>query len=137
MHHCLSLHNTLSRYGTNAFKGGYGRRITPKLRRGSVYHLHWLSEDTTFLNLPVLLKYKTVILCKNPIDALSLYCMGCPYVIALMGIRYFNELHIEKLFQHNIDVVIIACEKKTYVSKIRSKLKQAGFDVRFLKLPKN
>jgi len=117
--------------------GGYGRRITPKLKRGSVYHLHWLSEDTTFFSLPVLPKYSNIILCKNPIVALSLYCLGYPYVIAIMSIRYFNELHIEKLLQHNIDVVILACEKSTYVNKIRRKLKLAGFEVRFLKLPKD
>lgn len=121
---------------TGRITGGYGRRITPKLRRGSVYHLHWLSEETTFFNLPVLLKYNNIILCKNPIDALSLYCVGCPSVIALMSIRYFNELHIEKLLQHNIDAVILACEKSTYTNKVRIKLKQAGFEVRFLKLPK-
>lgn len=115
--------------------GGYGRRITTKLRAGSTYHLHWLSEETTFFNLPVLEQHKTIILCKNPVDALSAYCLGYYNVISLMGAQSFDYTHIEKLKQHNVSTILLACGGNIYNRRIKTKLRRAGFVVYILKLP--
>ncbi len=115
--------------------GGYGRRITTKLKAGSVYHLHWLSEEITFFNLPVLQQHKVIILCKNPIDALSIYCLGYHNVISLMGVQSFDDKHIKKLKQHSVSTVLLACVGDFYTRRIKTKLKQAGFVVGILKLP--
>jgi DNA primase len=119
----------------NNVTGGYGRRITTKLRAGSVYHLHWLSEETTFFNLPILQQHKTIILCKNPVDALSAYCLGYYNVISLMGAQSFDYTHIEKLKQHNVSTILLACGGNIYNRRIKTKLRRAGFVVHILKLP--
>lgn len=120
---------------SNNVTGSYGRRITTKLRAGSVYHLHWLSEEITFFNLPVLLQHKTIILCKNPVDALSAYCLGYYNVISLMGAQSFDDKHIEKLKQHNVSTILLACGGNIYTRRIKTKLKQAGIIAHILKLP--
>lgn len=88
--------------------GGYGRRITPKLKAYSVYHVHWTSETMTFFNLKALQQYKKVILCKSPVDALTLWCLGFKHVIATIGIMGFGKRHLDKLKQHDVHTVIIA-----------------------------
>jgi len=88
--------------------GGYGRRITPKLPSGMVYHVHWNNEQALFFNQPTMLDEKTLILCKNPIEALSWWCHGFKNVVSLMGAHSFSQAHILKLKQHSIREIILA-----------------------------
>jgi DNA primase len=77
--------------------GAYGRRITPKLKASSVYHVHWFSEDTLFFNGTVINQYDQVIMCKTPLEALVWWCAGFKYVFALMGKSTFNAQHLHAL----------------------------------------
>ena len=88
--------------------GGYGRRITHKLKSHSVYHVHCLTEQTTFFNVSALEKYSVIILCKNPIDALSWWCYGYKNCISLMGIFGFSKYHLKQLKSHGIKQVYLA-----------------------------
>lgn len=116
--------------------GAYGRRISRKLRSGSVYHLHWLSEDTTFFNLKALSNFKVVVLCKNPIDALSLINMDYPGVIGLMGMHLFSGEHIKVLLKYGADAVLLACKKCAYTNRIKDRLNKVGISSCYVTLPK-
>ncbi len=45
--------------------GAYGKRITPKLKAGSVYQVYWITERTRLFNERVLLDAKEIILCRT------------------------------------------------------------------------
>ena len=115
--------------------GAYGRRISTKLRPKSAYYLHWISDDTSFFNLNALLQYDVVVLCKSPLEAVSLYRLGYPCVIAAMSLNSFNDRHIDKLLQHNIRSVLLACSKNSRSDNIKKRLVKLGIDARFLALP--
>lgn len=92
----------------NRIVGAYGRRVTPKLRSPSVYHVHWLTSETSFFNLKALTQSSTVIICKNPLDALTLITHGYPNVVATMGAKSYNKLHTSILKSMGINKTIIA-----------------------------
>ncbi len=104
--------------------GGYGRRVTPKLRAPSVYHLHWVSDNTTFFNLPALAQNKEIILCKSPLEALTLWCLGFKNVVATMGYLSFTDQHLKKLKQYEIQTVLLAYGKTTTAKKKVAFIKQ-------------
>lgn len=90
--------------------GGYGRRITDKLKHGSVYHVHWLSEHALFFNGQCLQTNTkdSVILCKNPIDTLSWIRAGFSDVLGLMGCESFTQKHAQCLAACKVTAVYIA-----------------------------
>ncbi|MCW8876733.1 MAG: toprim domain-containing protein [Kangiellaceae bacterium] len=92
----------------NRIVGAYGRRVTPKLRSQSVYHVHWLTNETSFFNLKALTDYSTVIICKNPLDALTLHTYGYPNVVATMGAKSYSKHHTSVLKSMGINKAIIA-----------------------------
>lgn len=88
--------------------GGYGRRIAPRLRWNSSYHVHWLTEKTTFFNTAELIDNTHIILCKNPLDALSWWCSGFKNTLALMGVHSFSQEHLVLLNDCGVKVVYLA-----------------------------
>ena len=88
--------------------GGYGRRITTKLKSNSVYHVHWLSRELSFFNVKALINYDHVVLCKSPIEALSLLLTGMPNVVSTIAVRSFNAVHVDILKSHGIKSISIA-----------------------------
>ncbi|WP_251359100.1 toprim domain-containing protein [Kangiella sp. TOML190] len=88
--------------------GAYGRRICPKLRSGTPYHVHWLTDATTFFNLGALNHHSEIILCKNPLDALVWLCHGFSNVIALMGARNYLNQHALIFDSYHINKVLLA-----------------------------
>lgn len=119
--------------------GGYGRRITPKLSAGAVYHVHWYGEELGFFNQQALLDRKSVILCKNPIEALSWWCNGFQNVMGLMGIYSFEQEHLTKLKVHRIKQVYLAfgsqqdeLEAAWFIAR---QLSQAGIEPKFILYP--
>jgi DNA primase len=88
--------------------GAYGRRITPKLKAYSVYHVQWLSENTAFFNTVALKNFKHILLCKSPVDALSLIQLGIENVVAIMGMKSFGFKHCSVLQAFKIETVGIA-----------------------------
>lgn len=75
----------------------YGERITPKLRSGTPYHLYWSLESSCFFNQQALEKHRSIYLCDNPLEAMILDAYGCPNVVAMLGLRSFDEKHLETL----------------------------------------
>lgn len=119
--------------------GGYGRRVTPKLSAGTVYHVHWYGEDLGFFNQQALLGGKSMILCKNPIEALSWWCNGFQNVMGLMGIYSFEQEHLTKLKVHRIKQVYLAfgsqqdeLEASWFIAR---QLSQAGIEPKFVLYP--
>lgn len=88
--------------------GAYGKRITPKLRAGSVYQVHWITERTRFFNERTLIDAREVILCKNPLEALIWWQQGFQRVIALMGCHAFTQAHLDLLRRYRIERVYLA-----------------------------
>ena len=85
--------------------GAYGRRITPKLKAYSVYHVHWIADGVTFFNIDALKKFKHILLCKSPLEALSLLQLGMENVVGIMGGKSFSDAHLHALRQFAIESI--------------------------------
>ncbi|EAR11065.1 toprim domain-containing protein [Reinekea blandensis] len=94
--------------GEGIVTGAYGRRITKKLKTHSVYFVHWRTPETRFFNEAAIQKQSEVFLCKNPLDALSLWSLGLTNTIALMGVFSFSMGHLTFLHKSGVKNVIIA-----------------------------
>lgn len=88
--------------------GAYGRRISSENRENSIYHHHWFYGEATFFNQKALEDYKSIILCKSPIEALLLICAGIPNVIATMGLFSFGQAHLIELESYKPAEVVLA-----------------------------
>jgi len=85
--------------------GAYGRRITPKLKAYSVYHVHWIADGVSFFNIDALKKFKHILLCKSPLEALSLLQLGMENVVGIMGAQSFSDIHLHALRQFAIESI--------------------------------
>lgn len=88
--------------------GAYGRRILNENRPGHVYHHHWFHGDATFFNQQALRDFNRVILCKSPIEALTLISAGITNVISIMGIYSFGHHHLAELEKCKPAEIILA-----------------------------
>lgn len=117
----------------------YGRRITEKLRAKSYYHLHWNSKEACFFNLQALEEEATVILCKNPLEAVVWLSFGFSNTVALMGARAFSNRHVATLKNLGVNQVYIAFgttrEELIYARKICCMNVRHGISSRILVLP--
>lgn len=104
--------------------GGYGRRITPKLKSSSVYHVHWNPRDAIFFNQKALTTYRQLILCKSPIEALSFWSHGHTNVVSTLGLRHFNEHHLFALQLHGVNEVLIAFDNNPHGNKAARQVAQ-------------
>jgi DNA primase len=119
--------------------GAYGRRITPKLKASSVYHVHWFSEGTLFFNGAVINQYDQAILCKTPLEALVWWCAGFKHAFALMAHRAFSATHLQALKRSNVKELFIAfgssqSELAEYY-RIARELNKVGISSRFVLYP--
>jgi len=89
-------------------QGGYGRRITPKLKSPSVYHVHWNPANTVFFNQEALQAHEVIIVCKTALEALSYWILGFRNVVSTLGLRHFNEHHLFALQQYGVKKILIA-----------------------------
>lgn len=119
----------------------YGRRIAERAKNYLRLHLHWNQESALFFNMQALKKYKTVILCKSPIEALTLWCAGIKNVIAIMGVYSFDHTHLVVLEESGVSEVVIAFDNTdscNYVSgMVAQSLNAVGITCRRLALPRN
>jgi len=120
--------------------GGYGRRITHKLRSPSVYHIHWNSNQAVFFNQKALIGTKSIILCKTPLEALSYWVIGFRNVVSTLGLRQFNEHHIFALQQYGVEEVLVAFDNDREGNSAARLVSQAlsAFDIgcRRIRYPK-
>ena len=119
--------------------GAYGRRVTPKLKAYSVYHVHWLTDETVFFNQNVLSCSKSAILCKTPLEALTWWCSGFKHIVALMGSMSFGDRHMQALkLSHVRDLYIAFGSTPAEISAARSiaiQVAKNGIYCRFVMYP--
>ena len=119
--------------------GGYGRRITPKLKAYSAYHVHWLADTVCFFNQQALMDNQQIILCKSPIESLTWWCFGFKNTVSLMGYASFTPQHLQILNQSKVSQVLVAfgSSKEEYdiARKIANDLVQVKIDTRFVFYP--
>lgn len=75
----------------------YGQRITRWLRPGTEYYLYWSQQPISFFNHKVLAESDNIILCKNPLEAMTLLCAGFSNVVATLGLRGFSAELLNEL----------------------------------------
>lgn len=121
--------------------GAFGRRIADRARNILQLYLHWNQDGVTFFNLAALKKHKRIVLCKSPIEALTLWCAGIRNVVAIMGIYSFNEKHIAVLEQYGTKEVVIGFDNSdcaNYVSGIVAQaIESSDIKCSRLLLPRN
>lgn len=101
--------------------GGVGRRISNVVRYTSTpYPFHLIDEETLF-NIDCLAKQPNcVILCKSPLEALSVLGQGIEEVISFVGNTDFTDEHAKLLKLHQVKVVkIVFNQSPYYLQKIK------------------
>jgi DNA primase len=90
--------------------GGYGRRWRHQ-RRSSIYHIFWNADQSPLFNEQALMLNENIILCKSPIDALTMMSVGVNNVVATMGTKGFNQIQLEKIVDAGIKCISIAFDQ--------------------------
>ncbi len=88
----------------------YGQKITPWLRPGTDYEPYCQIGEACFFNQVALQRYQDIILCQNPIDMAIFLSAGIENVVAIAGLRGFNESHLVLIEQSGIRCLDIAFE---------------------------
>lgn len=86
----------------------YGRKITPKLRGKSFYHLSLFDPPQGVFNLVGLARSREVVLCGDLMDALAFYSAGVQAVTTTVGPRGFTDGHLKVFAAFRIRRVVIA-----------------------------
>lgn len=86
----------------------YGRKITPRLRAGTDYHVSLADEPRGVFNQAALACSGEIILCKSPLEAATFWCAKFRNVIATMGLRGFTDELLNAFAQHGVGRVYVA-----------------------------
>lgn len=104
--------------------GAYGRRITPKLKAYSVYHVHWVSDGVSFFNINALKQHKHVLLCKSPLEAISLLQLGIENVVGIMGAQSFSDIHLHALYHFKTGTIGVVFDNNIAHQKLATGIAQ-------------
>jgi len=91
--------------------GMYGRKITPRLTKGTPLHMYLPGPHRGVWNESALGGSKEVILCEALIDALTFWCAGYRNVTAAYGVAGFTEEHWGTLARAGTKAVRIAYDR--------------------------
>lgn len=95
--------------------GGYGRRARSTIRAGSTVRPYHLLDESALFNEDCLLnKPKVVLLCKSPLEAMSLIQMGFESVLGFVGNHCFSVAHADKLRQAGVKTVTMLFNLNDY-----------------------
>ena len=95
--------------------GGYGRRARPTIRAGSTVRPYHLLDESALFNEDCLLnKPKEVLLCKSPLEAISVIQMGFEAVLGFVGSHDFTVAHANTLKQAGVKTVIVLFNLNEY-----------------------
>lgn len=118
--------------------GAYGRRPRHQ-RRSPAYHLYWNTQQVPLFNTPNACDHDSLILCKSPVDVLTLFTAGIKNAIATMGYKGFNEVQLNQLQQLGVRCVFIAFDNtpaaNQYGLLVAQALNAVGIACRRVKLP--
>lgn len=125
----------------NQIVEAYGRRISPESRKAKTYHHHWNTRQAFFFNLKALAEHEQIILCKSPLEALTLISAGIPNVVGLMGIFSFEEAHTRLLQRYGTKQIVLALDNSDTGNHISGLIAQVletcGIDCLRVPLPKH
>jgi DNA primase catalytic core len=118
----------------------YGRKITPRLRKGTPLHLYLPGPHRGVFNLPALAASPELILSESLIDALTFWCAGYRNVTAAYGINGFTGEMLEAFGGHGIERVLVAYDRddagETAAAKLAERLLAAGIDCYRVQFPR-
>ena len=121
--------------------GAYGRRILHENRPNRVYFHHWFNGNATFFNRQALQDFECVIICKSPVEALTLISAGISNVISTMGIYSFGHHHLAEILEHSPSEVVLAfdnTDEGNHISGLVAQILDAqDIDCFRLPLPRN
>jgi DNA primase catalytic core len=100
----------------------YGRKITPKLRDGTAYHLYLPGPHRGVWNEEALAATKEIVLCEALIDALTFWSAGIRQVTASYGVNGFTADHRAAFERHGTERVYIAYDNDEAGNKAAAKL---------------
>jgi len=100
----------------------YGRKITPRLRKGTPLHLYLPGPHRGIFNVDALRVSKEIILCEALIDALTFWCAGFRNVTSAFGTNGFSRELLEALVAYGVERVLIAYDRDSAGEKAAEKL---------------
>jgi DNA primase catalytic core len=100
----------------------YGRKITPRLRKGTPLHLYLPGPHRGLFNLAALRASKEIILCEALIDALTFWCAGYRNVTSAFGTNGFSTELLEAFVSYEVERVLIAYDRDEAGEKAADKL---------------
>jgi len=116
----------------------YGRKITPRLRKGTALHLYLPGPHRGIWNLDALRSSKEIILCEALIDALTFWCAGFRNVTSAYGTNGFTAEMLEAYAAYGVKRVLVAFDRDEAGDKAAEKLAErlagvgiSSFRVRF------
>jgi DNA primase len=104
--------------------GAYGRRWRHQ-RRSPAYHLFWNADQSPLFNAQTLIQSENIILCKSPIDALTMMSAGVSNVVATMGVKGFNQSQLEQMVDAGTKCVSIAFDQAPEAQRYARLISQA------------
>ncbi|MDY7096259.1 MAG: CHC2 zinc finger domain-containing protein, partial [Acidobacteriota bacterium] len=117
----------------------YGRKITPRLRKGTPLHLYLPGPRRGVFNLDALRASKEVILCEALIDALTLWSHGLRNVTTAYGVNGFTEEMLEAFKAYGTERVLIAYDRDergdAAAAKLAERLMAEGLECFRVELP--
>ncbi len=93
---------------TNNITEMYGRKITPRLRKGTPNHLYLPGPHVGIWGFPEAFKSGELILCEAPLDALTFYVNSIHNVTFIFGTEGFTDELFDALLANHIKTVKIA-----------------------------
>jgi DNA primase len=121
----------------------YGRKITPKLRKGTALHMYLPknpSRGRGVFNVAALAASKEIIVCEAIIDALTFWCAGFRNVTTAYGVEGFTDELLAALKSHGVRRILIAYDRDTAgdsaADKLAPQLMREGFECYRVMFPK-
>jgi len=102
----------------------YGRKITPRLRKGTALHLYLPGPHRGVWNLDALRSSKEIILCEALIDALTFWCAGFRNVTSAYGTNGFTAEMLEAYAAYGVKRVLIAFDRDEAGDKAAEKISE-------------
>lgn len=117
----------------------YGRKITEKLRSGTLLHLYLPGQHRGVWNEAALVASRSIILCESLIDALSFWVAGHRNVTCTYGVNGLTPDHLAAFTVHGVKQILIAFDNDPAGNdgavRVAAELVKAGLDVWRVVLP--
>jgi DNA primase len=118
----------------------YGRKVTPRLRKGTPSHLYLPGPHRGVFNSAGVVASEEVILCESVIDAMTFWCAGFRNVTASYGTEGFTDDHRKAFFESGVKKVLIAYDRDEAgdkaAKKVSAELSERGIECFRVLFPK-